>query len=99
MRYPFLQPGGRLGAIRAPWNSDKTTSCRCRPLFLTRFKRKLGQALAEHAGTRGRPNLSGGWGVTPVRNRPHFDRLPTRYLPDHEAHEAGLFRRYERPPR
>lgn len=64
--------------------------------FLTRLKQKLGQQLAKRLGTAGtgRKYLSGGWDVTPVRDRSHFNHLLDRYLPKHETEEAGVYRRY-----
>ncbi len=62
--------------------------------FMTRLKRKMGQQLAKHEGTRGRRWFSRGWNLTPVRNRGHFEYLVGRYLPEHQSREGGIFRRY-----
>jgi hypothetical protein len=62
--------------------------------FITRLKRKMGQQLAKHEGTRGRPWFSRGWDLTPVRKREHFDYLVGTYLPEHQTKQGGIFRRY-----
>jgi hypothetical protein len=62
--------------------------------FLARLKRKMGQCLAKMMNTRGRPWLSRGWDITPVRRPEHLEHLLSVYLPKHESEQAGLFRRY-----
>ena len=58
-----------------------------------RLKRKCGQQLAKRYGTSGRPYLSRGWDLTPVRDRAHFERLVANYLPGHVA-QQGQFHRW-----
>ena len=61
---------------------------------MVRMKRKMGQAIAKVRETCGRPWLSRGADVKPVRDRGHFDHLVGEYLPKHETEQAGMFRRY-----
>jgi hypothetical protein len=64
---------------------------------IVRMKRKMGQAVAQKMGTRGRPWFSRGWDATPVRTQDHFDHLMEVYLPGHEAEQAGIFRAIRNP--
>ena len=59
---------------------------------LSRLKQRLGRRLALDAGVRGRMWFSRGGDLTPVRGRDHFRHLIDRYLPDHQARQAGVFR-------
>jgi len=88
----FKSPACPCGASRHC--SEKCPARAFAESYLTRFKRKLGQQLAAGAATKNRKYLSRGWDITPVRGRWHFDYLVTEYLPDHEKHEGGIFRRY-----
>ena len=58
------------------------------------MKRNLGLTLAKSNVTRGRPYLSRGMDVTPVRDATHFEHLCNEYLPRHATTEAGTYRRY-----
>jgi hypothetical protein len=62
--------------------------------FAARLKRKMGLGVAKHEGTFGRKWFSRGWDLTPVRKQEHFTYLVEEYLPDHQATQAGIFRRY-----
>jgi hypothetical protein len=88
----FKSPACTCGAL-----AHCKDGCPARTLaerYLTRFKQKLGQQLAKAANTTGRPYLSRGWDISPVRERQHFDYLIAEYLPKHEK-EEGIFRRYD----
>jgi hypothetical protein len=63
--------------------------------FIVRDKRKVGQAIAKQQATAGRPWLSRGWDMTPVKDRPHFDHLVQRYLPKHVSAENGIMRVFD----
>ena len=64
---------------------------------LTRMKQKMGQAIAKHEGTKGRPWFSRGWDLTPVRDREHFDHHLATYLPKHATREGGAVKVYTQP--
>jgi hypothetical protein len=89
--------------------SFRSTACTCGALrfcqkdcparrladaIITRMKRKMGQALAKMEGTSGRPWFSRGWDRTRVKDEEHLKYLLETYLPDHEATQAGIFRKY-----
>ena len=65
--------------------------------ILTRLKRKMGQAVAKHEGTKGRPWFSRGWDLTPVRDRDHFDHHLRTYLPKHATREGGKVKIFTLP--
>ncbi|MGD0541939.1 MAG: hypothetical protein ABSB33_10510 [Tepidisphaeraceae bacterium] len=59
---------------------------------IVRMKQKMGQAVARSQQTVGRQWFSRGWDMTPVRERAHFDRFVSSYLPKHASEEDGLVR-------